>query len=66
MKKIVNLREQRTRKRALSIEDACRLAALRFINTDPNLEEPVALASGGDMSDIQDEDDDEDEGQTGK
>lgn len=61
MKKIVNLRERRARKYPPSIEEACRLAALRFMNTDPGLEEPVALASGGDMSTIQDEEDDDDE-----
>ncbi|MGJ0428135.1 hypothetical protein [Methylobacter sp.] len=59
-KKIIDLKKARNKKKQSSIDEIAEVAARRiFDNIPDDLKEPEALASGGDMSKILEEDSDE-------
>ncbi len=57
-KKVINLNKQRQKKKPRSLDEALDAGEKLFLDKLPNdLKEPEALASGGDMSKILEEDD---------
>lgn len=59
-KKIINLTKERNKKKIRSPEESAEIAARTFLDKIPdNIKEPEALASGGDMSKILEESEDE-------
>lgn len=59
-KKVIDLKKARNKKKQSSIDEIAEASARRiFDNIPDDLKEPEALASGGDMSKILEEDSDE-------